>query len=571
MRYAIIHLADIHYRKEEPEGALRVINALMQDLKEQKETLLGYDLYIAITGDIVFAGADHESYLNFDKEVSPKLNDAGLTKDRRMIVPGNHDLDRVSVEQDFERYQAKICDSIESERKFNNFISDRDYNNENKFENYELFESEFAKYGIDFSPGGKGWIINDNLGVYCLNTSLCSFAGANMVNDENRLAVYTRGLIDWCTATKTSTKILLMHHPISHLIKWSGNEIKQIIEEHFTLCLCGHTHEQDVFYNKISQKSLICSAPQVFTSKDDLLGYAIILIEENSIDKIIYREYVKGKFLLGQRFSENDKGIVKIHNNHLSHIKTLECKLKDALAFFKDQPEVFIKPKLSKEREFNDEPNLLDDIIKNPQSAIIVAHPQFGLTCLSHYMRLEAYKNNDFWIYLDSNHIKARKLKSEIELQLKEFGKHAEDIKCIIIDSWDSAVIEHGNILKYIDVEYKGIPILVMSTYSCFYFDSKFNFSSLNVEFTTLHLQALERNKVREFISKYNQEKYLEKEDVIVTKVVKDLEALNIHRTPLNCLTLLKIFEKDFNENLVNRTKMIKAVLFILFTFYSPG
>jgi predicted MPP superfamily phosphohydrolase len=114
MKYAIIHLADIHYRKEEPEGALRVINALIQDLKEQKETLLGYDLYIAITGDIVFAGTDNESYLDFDRKFSPKLNDVGLTKDRRMVVPGNHDLDRASVEQDFERYQAKIYDSIEN-------------------------------------------------------------------------------------------------------------------------------------------------------------------------------------------------------------------------------------------------------------------------------------------------------------------------------------------------------------------------------------------------------------------------------------------------------------------------
>jgi len=123
MKYAIIHLADIHYRKEEPEGALRVIKALIQDLKEQKETLLGYDLYIAITGDIVFAGTDNEAYSSFNREFSQKLNDVGLTKDRRMIVRGNHDLDRVSIEQDFESYQTTISEKIKNERKFNNFAS----------------------------------------------------------------------------------------------------------------------------------------------------------------------------------------------------------------------------------------------------------------------------------------------------------------------------------------------------------------------------------------------------------------------------------------------------------------
>jgi hypothetical protein len=40
---------------------------------------------------------------------------------------------------------------------------------------------------------------------------------------------------------------------------------------------------------------------------------------------------------------------------------------------------------------------------------------------------------------------------------------------------------------------------------------------------------------------------------------------LNLHRTPLNCLTLLKVSEIDFDESPVNRSEMIKRVLFLLF------
>ena len=565
MRYAIVHIADIHYRKEEPEGASTVINAFIKDLRKQKESLTGYALYIVITGDIVDAGKDDKSYSDFYREFNQKLNDIGITKKFRMIVPGNHDIDQSIVEQDLKDYQDKIYSNIETEPKFNNFISNENYKG-NKFENYVLFDSDFAKYGMDYSPQGKGWVINNNLGVYCLNSALCSFGGVKKINDEKKLAIYTRGLIDWCNQKNTSTNILLMHHPINYLNKWSKDEIKQIIEKNFSLCLCGHTHEQDVFYNKISHKSLICSAPQLFTNKKDLLGYAIILIEENSIDKIIYRQYGKGKFLNGSVFSENNEGIVNIPNVYLKYIEALECELKNALAFFKSQPEVFIKPKLSKDREFNNEPNLLDQIIKEPKPTIIVAQPQFGLTCLSLHMRLEAYKINNFWIYLDAKHAKAKNVKNKIDDQLKYFNKKFEDIKCIIIDSWDSSIINHRNILKCIDNDYKNIPIIIMSNYSGIYFNSSFNFSKLNVDFTMLHLQALKRNKVREFVSKYNQKNNIENEDLIVTKVIKDLEALNIHRTPFNCLTLLKVFERDFNENLINRTKMIKAVLFILFT-----
>ncbi|MFK5968626.1 MAG: hypothetical protein QM487_00670 [Candidatus Marithrix sp.] len=43
------------------------------------------------------------------------------------------------------------------------------------------------------------------------------------------------------------------------------------------------------------------------------------------------------------------------------------------------------------------------------------------------------------------------------------------------------------------------------------------------------------------------------------------MEVLNIHRTPLNCITLLKISEKHFDESPINRTKMIEMFLFVLF------
>jgi hypothetical protein len=43
------------------------------------------------------------------------------------------------------------------------------------------------------------------------------------------------------------------------------------------------------------------------------------------------------------------------------------------------------------------------------------------------------------------------------------------------------------------------------------------------------------------------------------------LEAINIHRTPLNCYTLLRVLEKNINHYLFNHTKLIKDVLLSLF------
>lgn len=565
MKYAIIHIADIHYRKEEPEGVSTVLKEFINDIKGEIQKFQEYKFYIAMTGDIVQAGKDNDAYENFTNEINKELNNIGLSKDFRMIVPGNHDLDRNIVKQDIGKYQKEIYNNIETEPQFNGYIKNNNSQSE-KFENYELFESEFSKFGLDFSTQGKGWNIDNNLSVYCLNSALCSFGGAEKIKDKGKLAIYTRGLVEWCNQNKTTSNILLMHHPINHLTEWSQKELKQIIEDNFSLCLCGHAHKQDILYNNISQKALICSAPQLFTNKEDSLGYAIIHIEENEIEKIVYRQYSQSGFLNGLNFTGNNEGIIDIQNDYLKNKEKFKLSLTNALTFFKGQPVDFILPKLSENREFDDEDNLLDQMIKEPKSAIIISQPQFGLTCLALYMRLQAYRINNLWIYIDAEHTKARKVINEIEDQLQVVNKKIENIKCIIIDSWDNCSIDHRNILKCIDDNYDNIPIIIMSNYAEYNFYSEFDFSTLKNDFTTLHLQALQRGKVRELVSKYNKVNNIAGEDEIVTKVVKDLEILNVHRTPLNCLTLLKVFENDFNKNLINRTKMIKAVLFILFT-----
>lgn len=330
--------------------------------------------------------------------------------------------------------------------------------------------------------------------------------------------------------------------------------------------MCGHSHKQDLHWNRLSQESLVCNAPQLFTKKKDDLGYAIILLKDNCVEKIIYRQYSSGKFFKGSKFSENESGEINVRSNYIKNIEQLELCLNTELEFFKGQPTIFIKPKISHDREFNDEENLLDEIITSPQSAIIVAQPQFGLTCLSHYMRLEAYKLGSFWIYIDAKYTKARHISNEIEKQLHQFNVSKKNIGCIILDSWDSADVAHRSVLKCVDDDYNGVPIIVMSNYTEYNYESDYDFSQLNTKFTVLHLQALQRTNIRDLVVKYNQERRIADEDQVVTKVVRDLEALNIHRTPINCLTLLKVFERDFNNEVLNRTRMIKAVLFILFT-----
>ena len=52
---------------------------------------------------------------------------------------------------------------------------------------------------------------------------------------------------------------------------------------------------------------------------------------------------------------------------------------------------------------------------------------------------------------------------------------------------------------------------------------------------------------------------------MVTKKITDDIDALNIHRTPLNCLLILKLVERAFDDSPVNRTEVIAKVLYFLF------
>ena len=109
-----------------------------------------------------------------------------------------------------------------------------------------------------------------------------------------------------------------------------------------------------------------------------------------------------------------------------------------------------------------------------------------------------------------------------------------------------------------------------MNTMGDFEFDSEKKEIEIKREFEALRLSALPKNSIRQIVSNYNTKRDIGEENIVLNKVVEDIEALNIHRTSLNCLTLLKISEKHFDESPINRTKMIEMFLFVLFAFIEP-
>lgn len=301
----------------------------------------------------------------------------------------------------------------------------------------------------------------------------------------------------------------------------------------------------------------------------ELGGYYWTYNGENDFEKV-FREQLTSYLLT---LYKHEKPLSTKENVQVEVLRVkLKERLDNALRAFNSQPIIWVEPILSNTNEISQNPDEnftkrieVSEIINHPESYIINAPPQFGLTSLAHYMISQAWEQGNLWLFIDSNNTKAHNIHNAVIREVESLGYKLKDVKVIILDSWNSYELESYKKLKNLSDSYKDIPIIAMHTIDSSKFLSEPNNVKNNRDFKQLHLLALPRTQIRKVVSEYNRVKGIGAEEKVLTKVVADLEVLNIHRTPMNCLTLLKVSEKYFDESPINRADMIEKVLFVLF------
>ena len=249
----------------------------------------------------------------------------------------------------------------------------------------------------------------------------------------------------------------------------------------------------------------------------------------------------------------------------------------DSLQSYSTQSKNWVEPQLYSIVESNSEAGNhkykidIDSIINHPRNIEITSPQQYGSTCLAHYLIQKAWKcvEKSFWLYLDINDLKpySKQIKKTVEKQLKKIKLEIKDVECIVLDEYSNSISDVNKKLEELSALYKDIPIIVMKKQADNpLLESKVE-NTCAREYETLYLWSLPRTSIRKLVKQYNNEIYIEKETTVVNKVISDLEAINIPRTPQNCLTLLKISELNFDDSPVNRAEMMHRVLSLLFNF----
>ncbi len=260
-------------------------------------------------------------------------------------------------------------------------------------------------------------------------------------------------------------------------------------------------------------------------------------------------------------------------------LRRMEDDLNKALTVYNEKSPIWIEPILSTKRQVPNHPTKNDDhrvqikdIIASPSDIVIKAPSEFGLSSLAHYIKLEAWKTGKTFLYLDSQKTKKHKVIKDITNELENYFFSSNNLDCILLDSVNFEQNGMMQIIKNICEHFINIPLIIFNT-----LDNKFFLKSdeddkveIKRPFISYYLLPLPQNEIRKIVTSYSKVKCLEEDhDVVLTKITKDLEILNIHRTAKNCISILRAHSKiGKHYTAVNRTKLLETILNTIFEDY---
>lgn len=588
MSICIVYISDIHFGLSQEEDQGKVLSSFLNDISEQVSSLRDKRIFLVIGGDLVQNADETNIYDTFKQTfLNPVLNRIGITQENVIMVPGNHDIQRKEIDQIKDIYFPFI-DRIKSEKSFNDAIDNNKYQSilYDKFKAYDTFSRSIMNgaynlksYGFDL---GDGW------GIFCLNTSILSSAGIENRTDQGCLGVDTRGLNKWLQTTKYNHRILISHHPHNFCAEWVNHEIKNLIKCNFDLVLSGHVHDQELINHLNGNENYIhLQSPQLFTQKDDSypLGYSIIHINDSGIEQVQFREWFnnRNKFRAGLDFTDEDDGIVRFKNKSTNLIgeeikyqvdnidNLLQQKLNSAMQSYPGQPYLWVDRFITEDRlDYNfsmSKSNLYSeqDIINKKESFQLIAPPQYGLTCYGLHFAVSLWRTaRQFALYLDFTG-KTKKIEKYINSVLDDFKVKAHNVEWIIIDNWNVSKSEAQSILTFFSKQYPNIPIILLCQYSERFFNEHDVLTTSKTPFKSLYLAPIKFEQIRQISDAYNALANISDGNTLVNRVDSDIRKLHLHRTPFSCVTLLTVFSESFDESPINRTAVIRRILYILF------
>ena len=289
MKLTFLHLSDLHFENSKWKDGKLVFDALIKDLEQlRREEGLKPDI-ILFSGDLVNAGAENADLdaLN-QKIVIPLLSTTDLPKDKLIVCPGNHDIDREIVRKQ-PIVQTGLLQTLKDRASCNDFFDSqpRDHAPNFHFARMEAFSRYSARFGeanrINHTAFFESFVIpfeKTKIGIVALNTAWLS-TGEPDDRDRGTLIIPERA-IDEAIAdlSDCSFKVAIFHHPLDYLAEHNRFDCKGLLLKNFNLVCTGHLHRSmpESVRSPIGQS--ICSeGGALYASRSYHNGYCFITFD----------------------------------------------------------------------------------------------------------------------------------------------------------------------------------------------------------------------------------------------------------------------------------------------------
>lgn len=288
-----LHISDLHLRDDPTQRLSTVLEALLEDIEEQiHERNLVLD-WIAVTGDVAYSGRK-DQYELAERFFESLLDKTGLTKDRILVVPGNHDVDRTLISpgarilgdslQDGETISAILGNSGDRKlllRRFGGygrFV--RSY-----FEGHLPFDNRHYFYVRRFQVAGC------RIAFLGLNSAWVSASDSDrtsglVVGEEQvRVALKQAGKTDICIA--------LLHHPFRMLRESEQQTVESLLCQDCHFILHGHGHRTGISLQRSPDTcAMIIAAGSSYAGREYPNTYNFVRFDPaNSRGEIILRRW----------------------------------------------------------------------------------------------------------------------------------------------------------------------------------------------------------------------------------------------------------------------------------------